>query len=62
MTADQLSQLRDIRKKLDEIRGNEDLVKQMKADTESLIREGVQEAKDKIDALASSDDGDELPF
>jgi len=62
MTADQLSQLRDIRKKLDEIRGNDDLVQQMTADTESLIRDGVQEAKDKIDALASSDDEDELPF
>jgi len=64
MTADQLSQLKKIREELDDIRGNEEEVKSLKSRIDTLINQGVDEAKEKIDALASfgDEDEDELPF
>ena len=64
MTADQLKELRDISKKLDDIRGNEEEVKELRSRVGDLIKQGVQDAKDKIDVLAEDmwEDDPDLPF
>lgn len=60
MTADQLRRLVKLRRQLNDIRGNEEEVKRLKAEVDSLIHEGVSEAKMKIDALASFGEEDNL--
>ena len=64
MTPDQLKELKDISKTIDSIRGNEEEVKTLKSKVGNLIKQGVQDAKDKIDVLAEDmwEDDPDLPF
>lgn len=52
MTGDQLKELRDIHQKLNQIRGNEEEVEELKNRVHDLIRQEVTSVKDKINALA----------
>lgn len=53
MTADQLGRLKKVRQMLDDIRGNEDEVAELKHEIDSLIHDSVSDIKAKINVLAS---------
>ncbi len=65
MTANQLRFVKRIRNKLDDIRGNEDEVSELKAEVDELIHDAMTEMKTKIDVFASPDNFDsdhDIPF
>lgn len=59
MTSKQLETIKRIRHKLDDIRGNEEEVSELKSEVDQLIHDGITEAKMKIDVLASHPEEEE---
>jgi len=51
MTADQLKELKDIRNRISDIRGNEEIVSELKSRLTDLIDQDINEVKSKLDAL-----------
>lgn len=60
MDSEQLRILRDIREDLESIRGNEQEVELIRRRINHLIRDSVEEAKNKIEVLANLDKADQI--